>query len=303
MERLRDATVDRFSDSDEMDDENQPEAEVGKLIAAQPLKSRFQFAMPRRPPLTDYGVHIEHIDYAKGAQHAALVDEKTAQAIAQPLAVRSIVEDPEDVPSKYCKNKLVFTFRATSMYFDFEARIKFFHLKALLQRYSPPHVIIIGANHEATMMLHDVIKDNMKAIVSTPNIGENVFLTFDQSSMKIGLSRALYNRLDFKKIDGFSDVAYLDAVLAPDDVIGRSAQPIDDVVPHHASFIGKIDLPELMERLKDCGLKVMFANGLIVGRRKIEVRQTGENTISVEGVMCADFVKIRNIIQEMFAMV
>jgi cleavage and polyadenylation specificity factor subunit 2 len=303
MARLREATVDRFSDSDETDEENQPEADLGKVVTAQPLKSRFQFAIPKRPPMTDYGVHIEHADYAKGVQHAALVDEKTAQAIAQPLVGRSIVEDPEEVPSKYCRTEQLFQFKATSMYFDFEARTKFFRLKALLQRYSPAHVIIIGANHEATMTLHDVLKDNMKAFISTPSIGENVFLTFDQSTLKIGLSRALYNRLDFKKIDDFSEVAYLDAVLAPDDVIGRSAKPVDEVVPHHASFIGKIDMPALMGRLTDQGLKVVFQNGLIVGRRKIEVRQTGDNTISVEGVMCADFIKLRNIIQEMFAMV
>jgi Cft2 family RNA processing exonuclease len=122
VERMSYATVDHFSDSDESDDGNQPEADTGKLLAAQPLRNRFQFAMPKRPPLTDYGLHIEHADYAKGAQHAALVDEKTAQAISQSLVVRSIVEEPEDVPSKYYGNELVFAFKATLMYFDFEAR-------------------------------------------------------------------------------------------------------------------------------------------------------------------------------------
>jgi hypothetical protein len=61
-------------------------------------------------------------------------------------------------------------------------------------------------------------------------------------------------------------------------------------------------MPLLKDRLTERGMKTVFQNGLIVGARKIEVRQTGDNTISVEGVMCADFVKIRNIIQEMFAM-
>jgi Cft2 family RNA processing exonuclease len=301
MERLREAIVDRFSDSDESDDADQPEAE--KPAAALPLRSRFQFAAPRRPVLTDYGAHIEHADYAKGAQHAALVDEKSAAAINQPVVVRSIIEEPEDVPSKYCRNELDFAFRATALYFDFEARTKFFQLKSLLQKYSPPHIVIIGANHESTMMLHDVIKDNIKSIVSTPSIGENVFLTLDQSTLKIGLSRALYNRLDFRKIDDFSEVAYIEAVLVPDDVVGRSAKPRDGVVPHHASFIGHISMPDLVNRFNERGLKTVLQNGIFVGARQIEVRQTGDNTISVEGVMCADFVKVRNIIQEMFAMV
>jgi cleavage and polyadenylation specificity factor subunit 2 len=302
LERAGEATIDRFSSSDEPSDYEGPE-EPDKVVVPQTLKNRFQFASQRRQSPTDYGSSIDHSEYAKGIQHAALVDEQTAQQILAPVVIRSIVEEPEDVPSKFVQNKLVFQFRATCDYFDFEARTNFFQLKALLQKYSPQHIIIIGAGHEPTMQLHDIIKDCMKTIVSTPGVGENVYLTPGQSAMKIGLSRALYNRLDFKKVNDFNEVAFLDAVLAADDMGGRSARPVEHALPHHANFIGKISMPALRDLLTERGMTTTFKGGIFVGARKIEVRQVGENTIAVEGPMCADFIKIRNIIQEMLPMV
>ncbi|OHT01772.1 hypothetical protein TRFO_31289 [Tritrichomonas foetus] len=292
----------RMSESDtEGDSDNSEENNSTQQLT---MKSRFQFTCRKKAAVTDYGAQIDPSEYAKGVQHAVLHDKETKASVTTPVVARSFLEEPEEVPSKLVENKIVFHFVATSRFYSFDARTNFFTLQQFLKKASPSHVIIIGSTLEQTMKLHDVIKDNINTIVSTPSVGETVYLTHDQSSMKIGLSRALYSRLDFKKYDEHNEVAYIDAILATDDISGLvSAKPVEVSQPHHANFVGKIDMPNLRQRLNDAGIKHTGKGKLVCGPRKVEVRQVSENALSVEGPMCADFIKIRNIIQDMLPMI
>lgn len=285
----------------ETDDENMEDKTSG--ISQMTIKNKFQFTMNKKPPVTDYGLQIDPQEYAKGVSHAALIDDKAQPQMSAPVP-RSFLEEPDDVPSKFIENEIQFDFRATSKFYSFEARTNFFTLQQFLKKATPSQVIIIGANLESTMKLHDVIKDNITTTVSTPNVLEPVYLSRDQASMKIGLSRALYHRLDFKKVDDHNEVAYIDATLTQDEISGLvSAKPVDVLQPHHANFVGKIDMPDLRVRLTNAGISNEGKGKLICGKRKVEVRQVNENTISVEGPICADFIKISNIIQEMLPMI
>lgn len=290
------------SESDsESDDENMESkgSNLGQTI----MKNKFQFTMRSKKPFSDYGRQINPADYAKGVNHAALIDEKVQSQIIAPTS-RSFLEEPEIGPSKFIENELQFDYRATSKYYSFEARTNIFTLQQFLKKASPSQVIIIGGNIEATMKLHDVIKDEIKTTISTPNVLENVYLSRDQASKKVGLSRALYHHLDFKKVDEYNEVAYIDATLTQDEISGVvSAKPVDILQPHHANFVGKIEMPELRKRLLNSGISTDGKGGLICGPRKVMVRQVNENTIQVEGPICADFIKIRNIIQEMLPMI
>ena len=290
----------KFSESDEEgDSDNNDEGSVYQLT----IKSRFQFKIPKKSPITDYGAHIEAVDYAKGVIHSVFLTEKEAAAVVAPIN-RSILEEPEEVPSKLINKEIVFPFKATSRFYSFDARNSFTTLLQTLKKALPSHVIIIGSTLESTMKLHDVIKDNIITNVSTPSVGDNVHLTQDQSSMKIGLSRALYTRLDFKKYDDHNEVAYIDATLAKDDISGLiSAKPVEVSQSHRAHFIGKIDLAELQNRIEKAGIRIKLKNGIYCGINKVLVRQVNESTLSIEGPMCADFIRIRNIIQDMLPMI
>jgi hypothetical protein len=299
LERINESTI-----ADEGEDDDNLE-EIEKIVSVQMLKRGFQFAASRRSTLTDYGADIDKKEYAKGVTHAALIDEKVVQAIPLAPTIKSVIEEPEEVPTKLIERERVFGFKATSLYFDFDARTNFFTMKGFLQKCSPAHIIVIGGTLKSTMNLQDVIKQNMKGIVSTPSVLENVFLTLDQLSMKIGLSRALYTRLDFRKVDEFSEISYIDAVLANDDISGLvSARPVEASSAHRANFVGKISIPDLRDKVVEHGMKAVTGQAkLVCGRRKVEVRQVGENTLAMDGVMCADFIRVRNIIQEMLPMV
>lgn len=304
MERSSELIVDSFSDSDESEDDEIQENDARPAPTVQ-IKSKFQFTSAKKAPVTDYGAHIEHADYAKGVQHAALIEEKQATSILQSQPQRSIIEEPEDIPSKIITQEHHMTFRALSMYYDFEARTNFFSMQSFLKKCSPSHIIIIGGTLENTMKLHDVIKDNMNNVtISTPSVMESVYLSQDQTSMKIGLSRALYTRLEFKKFDEFSEIAYIDANLATDDITGMlQAKLIETSRPHHANFVGKIDMPSIRTKLIEAGIKTTGQGKLVCGSRKVEIRQVGENSLAIDGVMCADFIKVRNIIQNLLTMV
>ena len=300
-ERLVQATVNELSDSDEgEDDEGREDMEKPVVV-----NTVFQFSMRTKAPLTDYGAAIEQGYYARGPIGSVTADEETVKKAIQPISKSSRLQEPEDVPCKIIAEEKKFNFSATALTFNFEARSSSFQIKGFLQKCPPAHIIIIGGPPDATADLQKVIKDYLvKAKIWTPNIGEPVFPSLDQSSMKIGLSRALSNRLDFKKVDENSEVAYLSAVLANDDTAGLvSARPVETETAHHANFVGDIDIPTLRERLSENGIKVKLAGKLVCGPYRVEIRQVSENRLSVDGPMCADFIKIRSIIQGLLIMV
>ena len=301
-ERLLHETVNEMSYSDEAEDDEGPEEGPEKPVV---VKSVFQFHMKKKAPLSDYGAEIDQAEYAKGHSHAVVADEETVMKSTQLTNKGSQLQEPDDIPSKIIKRETRFNFRATRLIFNFEARSDFFQIKGFLQKCSPAHIIIIGGPQDVTKKLQNIVKDYLsKTKISTPSIGENVILTLDQSCMKIGLSRALCNGLDFKKVDENSEVAYVSAVLTNDDIAGMvSAKPIETDAAHHANFVGKIDMPKLRERLTESGIKVKAEGRLICGPYRVEIRQVKENELSVDGPMCVDFIKIRSIIQEMLVMV
>lgn len=289
------------SESDESDSDDHQEV---SSITQATIRSKFQFSMKKKSSVTDYGVEVEAADYAHGVEHAALLSEAMAAQITAANEI-SVLQEPELPPSKYEEKEISFFFDATSQFYSFEARSNFFTLQQFLMKASPSHVIIIGGSPESTMTFHKVITDELRqTIVSTPSVMEQVYLTRDQASMRIGISRALYHRLDFKKIDDHNEVAYIDANLTTDDISGTvSAKPVDHLQPHLAQFVGKIELPLLRDRLTQANIKNTGMGSLICGPWKIEVKQISEKIISVEGIMCPDFIKIRNIIQDMLPMV
>ena len=50
-------------------------------------------------------------------------------------------------------------------------------------------------------------------------------------------------------------------------------------------------------------MKVTGEGELICGSRKVKVRQVSEDTLSIDGEMCVDFIKVRNLIQNLLPMV
>ncbi|KAH0787055.1 cleavage and polyadenylation specificity factor subunit 2 [Histomonas meleagridis] len=309
MER-NEAVIEAASDSDQDDDDESSDDDIRSVVSVNQLnlKSKFQFNLPFVPKITDYGVEIDHQEYAKGIGQRAIINEKsaTAKGLQQPVYY-AVMEEPEDVPCKFIEKSIDFNYRASSidLQYCFEARTDFFTLQGYIKKASPSHVIIIGGTIEATMKLNDVLMDTLgNTTVLTPNEMETVYLSQDSSSMKINISRALYNRLDFKKYDEHNQVAYIDALLSTDDISGiTSAKPVEVSKPHHANFIGKIDMPVIREKLIQMEMKVSGEGELICGTRKIKVRQVSEDRLSIDGEMCVDFIKIRNLVQSLLPMV
>lgn len=309
MERVNEAVI-ASSDSDsdvDVDDESDDDKNTNISVNTFNLMSKFQFHPLPVQQITDYGVAIQVADYTKGIQHAALIDENSLTAIGlNQTTDKSLIEEPEDYPCKFIENTIDFNFNASSMFYDFEARTDFFKLKDIIKKAPPSHIVIIGGSLESTMKLHDVLQDNLGNLstIFTPNILETVHLSQDTSSMNINISRALYSSLEFKKYDEHNEVAYIDALLATDEISGIiSAKPIEVSTPHHACFVGKIDMPLIREKLMQGGMKVTGEGELICGSRKVKVRQVSEDTLSIIGEMCVDFIKVRNLIQSLLPMV
>ena len=267
------------------------------------IRDVFQFKHKNPLPLTDFGCEYDRDFYSHGATPAAKVDQ--SKLIALNANEQNFIQEKVFPPSKFEEELKIFQYRATTIFYNKERAADYQTIAYNVTATAPPDIIIVGAEKEQTEKLKDTIKGKLRnTCIQTPNIGEQVSLQRDFSTRKISLSRALLAGLDFKDC-GVNDVAYIEATLKTDEHQQFvQARPTESNIGHTATFIGTIDLGQLSPMLEKAGISNEFRNGVLeCGQRRIKVRRNGDNGFAIEGNICAEYIKVRNAIQELLTMV
>jgi hypothetical protein len=272
-------------------------------MAQASIRDVFRFKRKEHLPLTDFGCEYDRDIYSHGATPAAKVDQ--SKLIALNANEQNFIQERIFPPSKFEEEIKLFQYRATTISINRERAADYQTIAYNVTATAPPDIIIVGAEKEQTEKLRDTIKGKLRnTCIQTPSIGEQVSLQRDFSTRKISLSRALLAGLDFKDC-GVNDVAYIEATLKTDEHQQFvQARPTESNIGHTATFIGSIDLGQLSPMLTNVGIANEFRNGVLeCGQRRIKVRRNGDNGFAIEGNVCAEYIKVRNAIQELLTMV
>jgi len=159
-------------------------------------------------------------------------------------------------------------------------------------------------------------------LIFTPNLNETVDVTSETNIWKLRLKENLLESLNFVKIGDYS-IAYVDGVVTLPSVAAQQntesrtdsvtehtdTSPILDMLPpdqkssHPAIFVGDIKLSDFKTLLQQQGFKVelkfgiLFVNGVVAVKKE---DKEGRSNITIEGNLCEDYFKIRDIVYSQF---
>jgi Cft2 family RNA processing exonuclease len=216
----------------------------------------------------------------------------------------------EETPMKTVEETVHVQMRMRAHYIDFEGRSDGKSVRTILAHVEPRKVILVHGTSDAMEELATHCRQKMAATcraVLTPDILESIDVTSDTNMYRIRLSEALLNTLTFQRV-GQYELTYVDGRVSGGELgsdLTLNPLPADDVSGHRAVFVGDARLVELKRILIAEGFDADLSSGVLVCGGKVMVRKvvdvnTGEPTLRIDGVLCADYFKIRTILQRSF---
>ena len=293
--------------SDESDEVSQENIENSSQIAQSLKKHFFQFKRKETSDLSDYGANIVVENYLKGANPMAPSKMDTSKMIDSSLTQQNFIQELVYKPSKFMITQYDYNFVGTAVFWNLERTSDYSTIAYNVTSFNPTDIIIIGAKKENCEELMKILKGKspQNTRIYIPAIGEKVSLQRDLTTRKISLSRALLSGIDFVNC-GVNDIAYIEATLKADEHQQFvQARPVESSAGHQATFVGTIDMSQLSSKLDSLGINNDFKAGGVLecGRRRVKVRLVNEKSITVEGMICPDYIKVRNAIQDLLKMI
>ncbi len=216
----------------------------------------------------------------------------------------------EETPMKTVVETLQVQMRMRAQYIDFEGRSDGKSVRTILAHVEPRKLILVHGTSDAMEELATHCRQKLSAscrAVLTPDILESIDVTSDTNMYRIRLSEALLSKLAFQRV-GQYELTYVDGRVSGGELgsdLTLNPLPADEVAGHRAVFVGDARLVELKRILIAEGFDADLSAGVLVCGGKVMVRKvvddnTGEPTLRIDGVLCADYFKIRTILQRSF---
>jgi Cft2 family RNA processing exonuclease len=211
-----------------------------------------------------------------------------------------------DQPMKTVTETVQIQMRMRAQYIDFEGRSDGKSVRTILAHVEPRKLILVHGMSEAMEELATHCRQKMSSTcraVLTPDILESIDVTSDTNVYRIRLSDALMSQLAFQSV-GQYDLTYVDGQVAGGELgTDLMLNPVasERVVGHRAVFVGDARLVELKRILIAAGFDADLRAGVLVCNRKVMVRKlvdnnTGEPTLRIDGVLCKDYFRIRELL-------
>lgn len=256
----------------------------------------------------EFGEVINPDDYMSKEEEA--VDfMSTVPALVGDAAVEEKIEGDvvdlllHDKPSKVVTNDLVVIVKCSLQYIDFEGRSDGRSIKTILQHVAPLKLVLIHGPAESTEHLKQHCLKNVTPFVFSPRVGETVDVTSDLSAYKVTLTEQLMSNVIFRKLGGY-ELAWVDgAVGKQDEDETFPLLPVESPPPHKAVLVEDLRLADFRHLLATKGVQAEFSGGMLRCGNHISVRKViGGHQVVIEGPLCEDYYKIRDLLYSQFHM-
>lgn len=243
---------------------------------------------------------------------------------------------PEEIPSKIIVKNIDLEINLEVKYIDFEGRSDGRSIKKIINHVNPRKLILIHGSPEATEHLYEYCEKNITAQTSSkqqtvfaPAINETADVTSDINIYKIRLKDHFLESLNFIKVNDYS-IAYVDGVITLPSMSARvlnmtsgsqaenefpermEIDPVLDLLPpeqireHPAIFLGDVKLNDFKTLLQQQGFRTEFRRGVLVVNGTVALRKEekeGRSDIKIDGMLCEDYYKIRELLYNQFKIV
>ena len=244
-----------------------------------------------------------------------------------------MVEEVEEIPTQCISDVQTVTVAANVSYIDFEGRSDGESLKKIVSMMKPRRLIIVHGSPEATEDLaaycrqHNIVSDK----IFTPRIAEVVDATTESHIYQVRLKDSLVTSLNFSKakdgvelawVEGELEMAEEESLLPKEEVnhvdqisldgqkAGRELLPTLRSLPttehptHGTAFINELKLSDFKQVLVNSGIQCEFAGGVLYcNNQVVAVRRNEAGRIHLEGTVCEDYFKVRELLYQQYAVV
>ncbi|XP_028396324.1 LOW QUALITY PROTEIN: cleavage and polyadenylation specificity factor subunit 2-like [Dendronephthya gigantea] len=230
-------------------------------------------------------------------------------------------DDRFSVPTKCVVEKRTIDIKCSHMYIDFEGRSDGESIKRIISIVKPRQLVVVHGSPEATKHLAEYCRRNSDMEVKTvftPNTGETVDATRESHIYQIILRDSLVSALQFSDTRD-AEIAWVDGQLIKehlkslpqedimdvdtfDSVPVLEQLPLTEIPGHDQVFINDPRLSDFKQILQKNGIQAEFAGGVLVccnGVLAITRNEAGR--IGLDGAVCDDYYKIRELLYEQFA--
>lgn len=117
--------------------------------------------------------------------------------------------------------------------------------------------------------------------------------------------------LDFQTAENGVELAWIDAqtqLPEQDDINNEELPHLDAIeaeqVPlHNAIFINELKLSDFKQVLLNNGIQAEFSGGVLYCNDKVTVRRRETGRIHLEGTLCEDYFKVRDLLYKQYVMI
>lgn len=267
----------------------------------------------------DYGEIIRPEDF--------VVVDKTAQeeeADETKAEDDDLMQDVTEVPTKCLESSLQLDVNASLQFIDFEGRSDGESVRKIVQMMKPQRVILVRGSPEATQSMAAFCRSSgaVQGRVFTPRLGEVVDATTESHIYQVKLRDSLVSSLQFARAKN-AELAWLDGEIATEEHLapdGTRDESIDEdenresmyilqplppsQVPGHSTiFVNELKLSDFKQVLLRNGVQAEFSGGVLYCNGIVAVRRNEAGRINIEGCLCDDYFKVREILYQQYAII
>ncbi|GFR92931.1 cleavage and polyadenylation specificity factor subunit 2, partial [Elysia marginata] len=249
-------------------------------------------------------------------------------------------QDISEVPTKCIASKVTLDINARVQFIDFEGRSDGKSVKKYLSQIKPKQLILVHGSEEATRSLGEFCQASgfVEGSVYCPNIGDVIDATTERHIYQVRLRDHLVSSLTFQRARDM-ELAWLDGQLdmpEQEDQEGEGQghdleRPMEEeeedssksqksklntvlptmevlppaLVPFHTSvYINEPKLSDFKMVLINARIQCEFVGGILVcSNSQVAVRRDTAGKMKLEGALCQDYFKIRELLYQQYAIV
>lgn len=295
------------------------EVERASAFFKQARKTYPMFPAPpdRRIKFDDYGEEINPEDYMlfhkmQGQSKVLEVeDEKENQTIKKEVDGDGLDVMPDIRPTKCVSIVATLNIEAKLHLFDYEGRSDGESVKNLVSQVKPRRLILVRGSPESTAFMADYCRAYVDDKVFKPTTGETVDVTTENYIYQIKLKDSLVSSLDFHATGSGVELAWVDAktsIPEEDELQSEKLPHLDVADPeqaplHNAIFINEVKFSEFKQVLLNNGIQAEISGGVLYCNDKVTVRRRETGRIHLEGTLCEEYYKVRDLLYSQFIVI
>lgn len=273
----------------------------------------------------EYGEIIKPEDYMVNESVANEEEKMEVEGAA------TTEKEETEIPTKCICMIETLDILANVLYIDFEGRSDGESIRKILTQVKPRQLILVRGNKTTIDRLADYCRSSVvQGKVLVPRQNEVLDATTDSHIYQVKLKDSIVSALNFYKARE-AEIAWVDAMLdvtkpktdtsikhgednkgdtdAKDeteevDVIPTLISLPATEIPHHAAvFINKPRLSEFKQIVVSKGIQAEMSGGVLICNNVVAVRRNEAGRLQLEGCLCEDYYKVRELLYEQFAIV